>query len=105
MWQRLAVAWQVTGHTWGRSLRRELRVGQAERAQTGQDAVELVDARNRSDAHTIQRASADLVLAHEALVDTLRAQALQQPRCILFRAEGAGLDVQGVRRLRRCRRL
>ena len=45
-----------------------------------------------------------LILAHEALRDTLAAQPFQQPRCILFGAEGAGLHEQRLRSLRRCRR-
>jgi hypothetical protein len=85
-------------------VRCELRVRQAERAQAGEHAIELVDARNRTDTHAIQWASVDTVLADESLFDALRAQLLQQSRSIGFGAERARLDEQRLRFLRPLRR-
>src|SRR5690606_16394169 len=82
-----------TGTTVMPSLSREPRVRNPDGFQALDDAVELLDARDRPDPNAIERAAIDRVLAYEALLDAVRAQSFQQVVRIRLAAEGAGLHV------------
>src|SRR5678816_534098 len=81
----------------GRLVRGQLRIGQSQRTQAGQDAVEFDDAGERADPHAIQRAPIDAVLAYEGFFNALRAQLLAQSRSVGFGGEGTSLEVQRFR--------
>src|SRR5271168_558550 len=89
--KRRSVLWIAARQKLAPLIKSKVRIIDAAPLQCGDDAVEFLDSGNRPDAHSIQPAARDLIVAHEHGAITAAAQFLRQPFRVLRIAERAGL--------------